>query len=222
MSSERFLGELFVLSAPSGAGKTTLIQSLFERYPEVGDHLAFAVSHTTRPPRAGEVDGKDYYFIDRRRFEAMAQADEFLEWATVHDRLYGTSRGEVERLLAQGNDVLLDVDVQGAESLRHTIPKSPSIFVLPPSFEVLEGRLRGRGSESPEQIARRLATSLREVREYEKYEYVIVNDRLEGACQALASIFLARRCRAERLGRLAEEIVRGFPTGHSGPTEKLL
>lgn len=222
MSSERFLGELFVLSAPSGAGKTTLIHSLFELYPEVGHHLAFAVSHTTRLPRPGEVDGKDYYFIDRQRFEAMVRAGELLEWATVHDRLYGTSRVEVERLLAQGNDVLLDIDVQGAASLRQSMPQAPSIFVLPPSYEALEKRLRGRGSESPQQIARRLATSLREVREYEKYEYVIVNDRLDGACQALASIFLARRCRAERLGRLAEDIVRGFPAGPSEPTEETL
>ena len=210
-------GELFVLSAPSGAGKTTLIQSLFERYPTVAGQLAFAVSHTTRPSRPGEVDGKDYYFVDRPRFESMARGGEFLESATVHGRLYGTSRGEVDRLLAQGKDVLLDIDVQGAATLRRSLPEAPSIFILPPSFEALEGRLRGRGSESPEQIARRLATAIQEVRELSKYDYVIVNDRLEGACLALASIFIARRCRTERLGRLAEGIIRGFPAAPAEP-----
>lgn len=204
-------GELFVLSAPSGAGKTTLIKALFADYPEVTDHLAFAVSHTTRAPRPGEVDGKDYYFVDRPRFETMVADDGFLEWAVVHDRLYGTSRHEVEGLLARGCDVLLDIDVQGAASLRRSLPEAPSIFIMPPSFGALEERLRGRGSESAEQIARRLGTSSSEVREYVHYDYVIVNEQLDGACRALASIFLARRCGSARLGQRVAEIVKDFP-----------
>lgn len=211
MSSDESHGELFVLSAPSGAGKTTLIKSLFESFPDVTRSLAFAVSHTTRTPRPGEVHGKDYYFVDRSEFETMVAAGDFLEWAVVHDRLYGTSRAEVERLLAEGSDVLLDIDVQGAASLRQSMPQAPSIFIMPPSYEALEHRLRGRGSDSSEQIERRLGTSSDEVREYIHYDYVIVNGQLEGACQTLASIFLARRSGSKRFGRRLEDIISSFP-----------
>lgn len=204
-------GELFVLSAPSGVGKTTLIKRLFESYPEVAEKLTFAVSHTTRPPRPGEVDGKDYHFVARSTFEAMVQADGFLEWAVVHDHLYGTSRQAVEGLQAEGLDVLLDIDVQGGATLRRTLPEAPSIFILPPSYEVLEARLRGRASDSEEQISRRLATSIQEVRDVIHYDYVIVNGELDRACQSLASIFLTRRCLTKRRARDLQDIIEGFP-----------
>lgn len=205
-------GEMFVLSAPSGAGKTTLIKRMFEVYPSVQGTLAFAVSHTTRPPRPGEVDGGDYHFVDRQTFEAMVEDDAFLEWAVVHGHhLYGTSHGAVDRLLEQGKDVLLDIDVQGAEQVWQRHPDVPTLFIMPPSFEALEERLQSRGSEAPEQIARRLATARDEVRKYRRYEYVIVNDQLERACEALAAIFLARRSRRQRRESELEAIVEQFP-----------
>lgn len=205
-------GELYVLSAPSGGGKTTLIGRLFERHRSLADTLAFSVSHTTRPPRQGEVEGRDYFFIGRDEFEAMIAAGRFLEWAVVFGRYYGTSLEAVEREKSRGNDVILDIDVQGARQVRRRFPATPSIFIMPPSFEVLETRLRGRGSDAPEQIERRLETALEEVREYRDYDYVILNQDLDLASEALAAVFLSRRSRRQRMQGQIERILDRFPS----------
>lgn len=205
-------GELFVLSAPSGTGKSTLIRRLFDHHPEVAGGIRFSVSHTTRPPRPGEEDGREYHFVDRGEFEAMIAAGRFLEWARVFGRhLYGTSREAVERRLAEGWDVLLDVEVQGARQVLERWTEAVSIFVLPPSFAALAERLRGRGVDGDEEIARRLRTARGEVRHCHRYEYVILNDQVDRACRALAAVFLARRHRRERMGGRIDRILDGFP-----------
>lgn len=192
-------------------GKTTLVKRLFELYPSVAEHLAFAVSHTTRAPRPGEEEGKDYYFVDVEHFEGMVAGDEFLEWALVHGQHKGTSRREVEGLLVQGRDVLLDIDVQGGRSVAEKIPEALSIFILPPSYSELEARLRGRGLDSAEQMERRLENARSEVRQCKRYEYAIVNDDLGRATEALAAIFLSRRYRRERMQRQIKQILDKFP-----------
>ncbi len=204
-------GEIIVLSAPSGAGKTTLIRRLFARYPRVAGAMRFAVSHTTRAPRRGEVDGRDYYFVSRREFEDLVAADGFLEWAVVHGRHYGTSFAAVEPELERGHDVILDIDVQGARRIRTRHPEVVSIFIMPPSLEILEGRLRRRALDAAEQIERRLRTAVEEVQEHESYDYVIVNDDLERASEALAAVFLARRFRRPRMRRRIAKILEQFP-----------
>lgn len=203
-------GELFILSAPSGAGKTTLIQSLVEGgFADFGG-LAFSVSHTTRKPRQGEIDGRDYHFVDRATFEAMVEADAFLEWAKVHDNFYGTSREEVFPRLERGIDVLLDIDVQGADQVLARCPEAHGIFVLPPSYEVLERRLRSRGLDDERTIARRLAVSLAEIERYDRYRYVIINDDARRASEVLAAIILEKRHRRERMQPRVQEILRDF------------
>ncbi len=204
-------GELFILSAPSATGKTTLIRRLFERHRELARGLAFSVSHTTRPPRTGEVHGRDYYFVDREAFEAMIAGGAFLEWAIVHGRLYGTSLAEIERLQARGRDVILDIDVQGAVQVLDRRPEVPSIFILPPSYGEMERRLRARDLDDAEQMERRLRDAEEEMRFYRRYEYVIVNDDVERASEALAAIFLARRFRRDRMQRQIERVLEGFP-----------
>jgi guanylate kinase len=203
-------GELFILSAPSGAGKTTLIQNLMTgRFSDIGG-LAFSVSHTTRQPRQGEADGRDYHFVDHATFLGMIEGDAFLEWAKVHDNYYGTSRDEVFPRLQQGTDVLLDIDVQGAEQVVGRCPDAQSIFVLPPSYEALEGRLRSRALDDDSTIARRLGVSLGEVMRYESYRYVIINDDARRASEALAAIILEKRARRERMQSRVQEILRDF------------
>jgi guanylate kinase len=210
-------GELFILSAPSGAGKTTLIQNLMTgRFSDFGG-LAFSVSHTTRNPRQGEADGRDYHFVDHATFLGMIQEDAFLEWAKVHDNYYGTSRQEVFPRLEQGIDVLLDIDVQGAEQVIEKVPQAHSIFVLPPSFESLAGRLRGRALDDEATISRRLAVSLGEVERYEKYHYVIINDDARRASEVLAAIILEKRHRRERMQSKVQEILRDFQSGNLTP-----
>ena len=204
-------GEMFILSAPSATGKTTLIQRLFERYPELAGGLAFSVSHTTRPPREGEVHGESYYFVEEREFERLIDAGAFLEWAVVHGRLYGTSHAAVRRQCGAGLDVILDIDVQGARQVLRLHPGVPSIFILPPSYEEMERRLRSRGLDDAEQMERRLATAREEMRCYASYEYVILNDDLERASEALAAIFLARRFRRDRMQTQIEKVLSGFP-----------
>ena len=209
-------GELFILSAPSATGKTTLIGRLFSQHPEAAEHLAFSVSHTTRPPRTGEIPGEHYYFVDRREFDLMIETDAFLEWAEVHGRLYGTSKEEIDRLLADGKDVILDIDVQGAQQILARHPDVPAIFLLPPSYEEMERRLRSRALDDEEQITRRLRVAGEEMRCYEGYEYVILNDNLDRASQALAAIFLARRFRRDRMQNQIDRVLGGFsrsPTG---------
>lgn len=204
-------GEMLVLSAPSAVGKTTLIRRVFERYPRLAQRLAFSVSHTTRPPRPGEVEGESYHFVERTEFERMIAAGDFLEWAVVHGRLYGTSHAAVRELCNAGFDVVLDVDVQGARQISERHPEVPSIFILPPSYEEMERRLRSRGQDSEEQILRRLSNAREEMRCYSNYEYVILNDELERACEALAAIFLARRCRRDRMRSEIDRVLGGFP-----------
>ncbi len=212
-------GEIFVLSAPSGAGKTTLIRRLFEIYPDVAQRLGFAVSRTTRPARKGEVDGRDYHFVDRERFQAEIEANGFLEWAVVHGHLYGTGRAEVEELRNRGRDVLLDIDIQGAEQVLDRCPEAVSIFILPPGFAELRRRLEGRASDSPEQVARRLRTATEEVRRCEMYEYVILNDDLEVACGSLAAVFRARQCHRDRMAHVVRRVLEEFPRPEELPGE---
>jgi guanylate kinase len=204
-------GELFIVSAPSGTGKTTLIQNLMKGDLSGAGGVAFSVSHTTRKPRNGEIDGKDYHFVDRETFRRMIAGDRFLEWAEVHDNFYGTSFAEVLPRLEEGIDVLLDIDVQGAERVMARYPQAHAIFVLPPSYEALAARLNRRGLDHPEQIARRLAVSLAEIRRYDRYHYVIINDDAARAGEALAAIILEKRHRQERMLGRVQEILRNFP-----------
>jgi len=210
-------GELFILSAPSGAGKTTLIQNLMTgRFSDIGG-LAFSVSHTTRQPRQGELDGRDYHFVDHATFLGMIEGDAFLEWAKVHDNYYGTARDEVFPRLERGIDVLLDIDVQGAEQVVSRCPDAHSVFVLPPSYEALERRLRSRALDDDPTIARRLAVSLGEVMRYERYRYVIINDDARRASEALAAIILEKRTRRERMQSRVQEILRDFQDRSNTP-----
>ena len=189
-------GKLFILSAPSGAGKTTVLKRVMADLPG----LAFSVSHTTRLPRAGEVDGVDYHFVSRDQFEAMRDQGVFLEWAEVHGNLYGTSRPAVLAQLATGLDVILDIDVQGAAILRESaaIPAA-SLFISPPSLSELEQRLRGRETDSEETILLRLKNARQEMQSAVNYEYLIINDRLEQAIDTLRAIVIAERSRGHRL-----------------------
>jgi guanylate kinase len=202
-------GELFVLSAPSGAGKTTLIQSLLRGTFGIGS-LRFSVSHTTRPARAVEVDGRDYHFVDPPTFRDMVAAGEFLEWAEVHGNLYGTARGEVLPRLAEGLDVVLDIDVQGAEQVFSRLPQAIGVFIVPPSFKDLKIRLEKRGTDGAAEIRRRLSVSHWEIERYRAYRYVIVNEDVVTAGQALAAILLEKRHQRERQEDRVREILADF------------
>lgn len=199
------LGELFIVSAPSGAGKTTLIQGMMADGDPKLDNVDFSVSHTTRPPRAGEVDGRDYHFVSTEAFQEMIDEGLFLEWAKVHDHYYGTSSQEVLPRLAAGLDVVLDIDVQGAERIlsldSDEIPadRRHGIFVMPPGFEELRRRLERRNLDEPDEIQRRLRVALGEVQRYQQYEYVIINRSASRASKVLASIILEKRHRQERM-----------------------
>ncbi len=204
-------GELFILAAPSAAGKTTLKNRLFSHHKELAQRLAFSVSHTTRPPRAGEVHGQDYYFVEPTEFEALIAADAFLEWALVHGRHYGTSRAEIEKRCRGGADVILDIDVQGAQQILARHPDVPSIFILPPSYEEMERRLRDRGLDDVEQIERRLFNAREEMQYIETFDYVIVNDDLDRATEALAAVLLARRCSRDRMQNQIVQVLESYP-----------
>ncbi len=188
-------GDLFVISAPSGAGKSTLCHRLMEETPGV----SFSVSHTTRSSRKGEVDGVDYHFVSKEKFRTMADHDEFLEWAEVHGNFYGTSRASVMTMLEQGLDVLLDIDVQGAMQVRDVFADAVLIFILPPSLEVLEERLRHRGTDSEATIRIRMENARAELAALGEYHFLIINNDLIRAAGDLQSIVLARRCRTERV-----------------------
>ena len=204
-------GDVFVVSAPSGAGKTTLLRAVFDTYPEVTAGIGYSVSHTTRPPRSTEVDGANYHFVDEAAFRHLIAEDGFHEWAEVHGHLYGTSCAAVETVRASGRDVILEIDIQGAEQIRRRVPSAVSIFVLPPSFEILTSRLVGRGSEDPDQIARRLRNAEGELRAVEGYDYVIVNDSLREAARALAAIFFARRSLRHRMRPSIDRVLATVP-----------
>ncbi len=209
-------GELFILSAPSGAGKTTLINSIMEGALGRFGMLAFSVSHTTRRPRKGEEGGRDYHFVDHGTFQRMIANEEFLEWAQVHNNYYGTSYREVFPRLETGIDVLMDIDVQGAERVLARYPDANSIFIMPPSFADLELRLEQRGLDDPREISQRLAVSIWEMRRFHRYEHVIINDDAEQASQALASIILERRFRRERMAEAIQAVLEGFPAPGAG------
>jgi guanylate kinase len=205
-------GDLWVVSAPSGAGKTSLVRALLARDPR----LAFSISYTTRPPRRSERDGHDYYFVDEETFRAMSGRGEFLEHAHVFDRWYGTGRAHVEALLASGRSVLLEIDWQGARQVRERAPYSRGIFILPPSVAELERRLRGRGTDSEETIARRLRDALADMAHWPEFDHVVVNDDFEAALARLAGIVAGAEqgCRTSlpAVRAAAETIVAG-----SGP-----
>src|SRR5262245_21459888 len=200
-------GRLFVVSAPSGTGKTTVVEKLVERTPDI----TLSRSYTSRAARPGEHDGVDYHFVARERFESMIAAGEFLEWADVFGNLYGTNGPVTERLLSSGRDVVLVIDVQGAQQVRETGLAFVSIFVLPPSFTVLEQRLRGRSKDSDAAIRRRLDVASSAVSGYHDYDYVIVNDDLDSAVDQLRAIVIAERARVQRMRTVADTIVNTFP-----------
>jgi guanylate kinase len=194
------------VSAPSGAGKTTLVERLVELTPR----LKMSRSYTSRQSRPGETDGVDYNFVTRDRFEAMIAAGEFLEWANVFGNLYGTCRLDTERTLAAGCDLVLVIDVQGARKVRETGVRTTTVFVMPPSFEILERRLRGRSKDSEEDIQKRLQVARQEVVSFVDYDYVVINDELTAAVDRLRSIVIAERARLQRMGAEAERIVKTF------------
>jgi guanylate kinase len=202
-------GDLFIVSSPSGAGKTTLIHRVLQD-PRIGGSLHFSVSHTTRPPRVGERTGVEYHFVDEAAFRAIEASGGFLEWAVVHGNLYGTSRKEVEPRLENGIDVLLDIDVQGARQVRSHVPEAVKVIVFPPSREVLEKRLKARGSDAPDVILRRLAAARKEMEEWGEFDYAIINEDLEAAVDELRSILVARRAGKGRRRERLESILRTF------------
>jgi guanylate kinase len=204
--STRRRGLLFVVSAPSGTGKTTVVERLVQVLPD----LSLSRSYTSRKMRAGEADGVDYNFITRIRFEEMIAADDFLEWAEVFGNLYGTCAADAERDLSAGRDLVLVIDVQGARQVRTRCAGTVGMFVMPPSFEVLEQRLRGRSADPEDAIQQRLQTARAEVAAYTEYDYVVVNDELEACVDRLRAIVLAERARLRCAAGVAERIVQTF------------
>jgi guanylate kinase len=191
-----------ILSSPSGAGKTTIARCLLETRPDVG----YSVSCTTRQPRTGEVEGKDYYFLSRAEFIRRMEQGAFAESAEVHGNLYGTLKAEIQRVLAAGRHVMMDVDIQGAALLRRAFPSVVTIFILPPSAEVMLERLRNRKTETKDAIVRRLESALQELQAVEDYEYVVVNDVLETAVRRVSSIIDAEVVSRERVAGLREQV----------------
>lgn len=191
-----------ILSAPSGGGKTTIARRLLATRTDLG----YSVSCTTRAPRAGEVDGRDYYFLSREEFETRRARGDFAECAEVHGNLYGTLKSEVQRVLDGGRHVIMDIDVQGAKAFHHAFPHSVLVFVLPPSAEVLRDRLAARSTEGPETLALRLRNARDELRAIADYHYVVVNEQLDRAVAQVASIIDAESARRERLRALEEQV----------------
>jgi guanylate kinase len=203
-------GELFIVASPSGGGKTTIIRRVMAAMAELGWPSFFSISHTTRAPREGERHGVDYYFVDRPAFREMIETGEFLEWAEYVGNFYGTSRAAVEAQRAAGHDVFLDIEVQGARQVRERVPDAVGVFILPPSLEVLRERLVTRGKDAPATIERRIRIATMEMAEYHRFDYVIINDRLDEAVQALGAIVHAARLRTRRREPLAQRILESF------------
>ena len=199
-------GTLFVVSSPSGGGKGTIIRHVLE----VVDNLSYSVSYTTRAPRLGEVNGREYFFVSREIFDEMVAAGEFLEWACVHGNFYGTAKRQIAEETAAGLDIILEVDVQGAASVRQLLMDSVSIFILPPSPEVLRQRLLARGTDSPEELEIRLRNAPDELKQYSAFDYVIINDEIKKAAHQLASIIYAERARCMRQESLVREVIKEF------------
>ena len=221
---------VYIVSAPSGSGKSTLVNELFK----VVRHLDFSISYTTRPPRGSEQNGKEYFFVTKEEFEAMIAVDEFLEYANVFGTYYGTARHFLRQAEASGNDLLLDIDVQGAAQIKKKVPEAVSIFILPPGRRQLEWRLRNRGLDSEAVIRCRLDTARREIENYSKYDYILINDRLEQATDELKAVVLgervqrsgktpsleaerllitARECRLDRARKRVQPILDSFEQG---------
>jgi len=194
----------FIISGPSGAGKTTLYKLALEKIPNV----RHSVSYTTRPPRPGDVDGLDYNFVTEEVFNEMIEAKEFIEHAHIHGNRYGTARADLDGLLSSGSHVLLEIDVQGAQSMRKTLEAGVYVFIAPPSMEVCEQRLSSRGKDSPEVIARRVDAAMEEINHAPAYDYIIINDRLEEAFEGLKAIITAE---ASRSARVMAKIIENFP-----------
>jgi guanylate kinase len=199
-------GTLFVVSSPSGGGKGTIIRHVLDVVP----NLSYSVSFTTRAPRQNEVDGREYFFVSRKVFDEMVESGEFLEWACVHGNFYGTAKRQVAEETAAGIDIVLEVDVQGAASVRQLLLDSVSIFILPPSYEVLRERLIARGTDTPDQLEVRLHNAPAELRQYSSFDYVIINDEVERAAAQLASIIYAERGRCVRQEGLVREVIEKF------------
>ena len=199
-------GTLFVVSSPSGGGKGTIIRHVLA----VVDNLSYSVSYTTRAPRQSEVDGREYFFISRDTFDEMVAAGEFLEWACVHGNFYGTSKEQIMRETAAGADIILEVDVQGAASVRQLLMDSVSIFILPPSYEVLRQRLIARGTDSAQELEVRLRNAPEELKQYSSFDYVIFNDEIDRAATQLASVIYAERARCMRQEPLVREVIQKF------------
>lgn len=199
-------GTLFVVSSPSGGGKGTIIRHVLD----VVENLSYSVSYTTRAPRLGEVDGREYFFVGREIFEEMIAAGEFLEWACVHGNFYGTSKRQIAEKTAAGIDMILEVDVQGAASVRKLLMDSVSVFILPPSFEVLKQRLCARGTDTPENLELRLRNAPEELSQGLLFDYVIINDEIERAVNLLASIIYAERARCVRQESLVRRVIQEF------------
>lgn len=191
--TSKFTGTLYIFSAPSGAGKTSLVKALLDSTKYIG----VSVSHTTREARPGEVNGKDYHFINKDKFTSLIKENAFLEHAQVFDNYYGTSIEWVESELEEGRDVILEIDWQGAQQIRQQMPDSVSVFILPPSLEALEERLRNRGQDSDEIIARRMRDARNEISHYNEYDYLIINDNFANTLEELRAIIIARRHRLD-------------------------
>ena len=199
-------GNVFVVSAPSGAGKSTLTQRLVRTVPD----LIFSISFTTRKPRPGEVDGRDYFFIDDARFDTMVREGGFVEWVQVYGHRYGTGRDWLSGVLATGLDVLLDIETTGALNMRRAIPDARMIFILPPSVASLEQRLRSRGKDSDEQIRIRMQHARHELELYHAYDYLVLNDDLDLAYRQFESVIYATRASRERMAPVARRLLEGF------------
>jgi guanylate kinase len=208
-SSSTPRGQLFVVSAPSGTGKTTIVETLVASMP----HLRMSRSYATRRARVGEVDGVDYSFVSRERFEAMIAGDQFLEWADIYGDLYGTSQVDTERIQSEGDDLVLVIDVQGARKIRRRGVPVVSVFMMPPSLDVLESRLRGRSTDSESQIQRRLDVAREEVRAFGEYNFVVVNDEIGVAVEQLRAIVTAAHLTLAAATPEAERIAATFGAG---------
>ena len=195
LQEKRSRGRLFIVSAPSGAGKTTLCRNVVASLP----HLKFSVSYTTRQPRPGETPDADYTFISREDFQSMIDRGEFIEWAEVHGERYGTSRQRLQEMIRSGYDVILDIDTQGAMQIKEKHSEGTYVFVMPPSMEVLRQRLRSRMTDSSQEIEKRLKRSVAEIKTYPAYDYVIINDTLEKAVREFEAIILSYRVRTESI-----------------------
>ena len=204
-------GNLFVVAAPSGAGKSSLVKSLLE----LDSHLVVSISHTTRPPRGQEQNGREYWFISEPEFRAMVEQGDFFEWAEVHGNLYGTSRAAIESRMAAGEDVILEIDVQGADLVMEKAQEAVTIFILPPSFETMRARLIARATEGSSDLDLRLRNSHYEVAQYSKFQYVVINDELGLAARKLASIIIAERQLRDRQEGAIQGILDSFERSKS-------